>query len=358
MFISHPVRLFLATALLLTSSIASADSVIKVDMGKMTKNDESRTRTAAATVSIDNDDLCNMSSFKFMGMGRRDAAAVYTKSKSTTRTLTDGSQEVVWEGALMDKGRVGFATLVQMANGFVAGTFTTETNTYSLVQMPDGTLQVQVKEWKDAMEGGSTHEEQREPLNHVKSAKPVSISAAMSVHPATHVTKSVSSQGEATAIQGPNRNLRRNLQANSVIDVLVIVTDRARCEHAGLSPGCAFTDSNTAAIASKIPVIESQTNTAMQGVDVAAEIRIVEVIYLAPGYDGRPNGNTLEDFERYPIIGQWRNEAGADLVAMITGDDPAGQAGGIAYLNSYQSVTSHTQLQFNAFTHEVRISGK
>jgi len=48
-----------------------------------------------------------------------------------------------------------------------------------------------------------------------------------------------------------------------------------------------------------------------------------------------------------------RNDARADLVAMITGDDPMGAAGGMAYMNSHESVTSHTQLPYFAFTHEI-----
>lgn len=99
------------------------------------------------------------------------------------------------------------------------------------------------------------------------------------------------------------------------MDLLIIVTNRAMCEHAGLSVGCEANDANKAAIQGELPVLASQTNSAMQSVGVAAEIRIVRTIYLQPGYDGRPNRETLEVIRTNSDIQQWRDDAGADLVA-------------------------------------------
>ena len=91
----------------------------------------------------------------------------------------------------------------------------------------------------------------------------------------------------------------------------------------------------------------------MQEVSVGAEIPIVNIIHLTSGFSGHPNGGTLDAIRNDATIQKLRNDAGADLVAMITGDDPTGRAGGIAYLRSHESVTSHTQLPFFAFTHEI-----
>jgi hypothetical protein len=351
---TQALSVFLTGALSLSSSLtsATATSTIQVNV-RASKTLADKSSTAKATVLIEEDDLFNMPSFAFHEMGNDKDPAVYTKTKSTTHTKGDGSEIVVWEGAIMETGRLGFATLVQMENGDVAGTFSTESDTYSLTQTPDGSFQVQIRQWKDDMGSGTTEKGPTRPGSSVRTkAATAPLEAKMFVHQDTNGT-TTSSGGNDTVLHGPSRNLRRNLQANNVIDVLVIITNRAMCEFAGRSYGCDLTVQNRAPIEARIPVIQSETNRAMQSVGVAAEIRVVDIIHLAPGYDGRPNRGTLNVIRHNSNVQQWRNEAKADLVAMITGEDPTGQFGGIAYRNSHESATSHKALQNFAWTHEI-----
>jgi len=93
----------------------------------------------------------------------------------------------------------------------------------------------------------------------------------------------------------------------------------------------------------------------MQDVGVRAQVTFVETIHLSAGYDCLPDENALKTIRTNGNIQQWRNEANADLVALICGEIPSGfPAGGIAYLNKPESATGHDQLQFYAMNHEVR----
>ena len=149
-------NLVLTSALLLSNVIqyAVAESTIAVDMSTLIIVGKSR--QVSATLSIDGNDLFNMEQFTFTGIGEGASsdAAVYTKTTSTSRTLSSGAEEVVWNGVIADTGRVGFVMLVRDASGDVVGTFTTETATYELIKLLDGSLYVIATYWVDLKQNG------------------------------------------------------------------------------------------------------------------------------------------------------------------------------------------------------------
>jgi len=359
MYLLLPQTLILTTtALLLSSSniaFAAAESIVSVD--ESTVDTVDTIRTATATFTIDNDDLFNMPSFTFTGMDSDnggDDAAAFTKVKATKRTMDSGSEQTVWEGTMTEADRVGFATLVRIANGDVAGQFSTETTTYSLVKVPDGTLQLRSQHWIDIPE-----EEQEEEASGSMDLPSVDLlTAEVSIQPDLS-GETTTSEGEGTALEGPGggRMLRGDRKLTNdavVVDVLVLITNRAMCEYAGLSHGCSsYSEANRLPIESRIPLLQSETNSAMQGVGVNVEIRIVDIKYLKSDYDGDVSSETLNLIGDDVNIQAWRDEAGADLVAMITGG-----SGGIARVNSFQSVTGFKNFNSFTFTHEVSLSGK
>jgi len=343
----------LCCAWYLSCSYVLAESIIDVDTASM-----------ATTISIDNDgDLLNMPSFTLRekNEGSEANSAVYTKIKATTRMMNSGHQETIWEGVIMDKGHVGFATLVRRANGKISGTFSADEAAYSLTNLADGTLQVRKSLWRDALESGDPDDESEEdehiPLAALKAVeKDSEIEAAVFVKP--DISGSVrTSIGEGfAAVVNPNNNreLRggkgRSLQSKPVIDVLVLITNRAMCESAGRKYGCQATETNREPLESKIPLLQSQSTNAIQSVGVSAEIRIVGVIHLEPSHDYFPGSAAANVIRTDSNIKQWRDDYGADLVAMITG--PGGSYGGWAYYNSFASTSSYTQMPYYTFTHE------
>jgi Metallo-peptidase family M12B Reprolysin-like len=366
MGITHWSKPVLTIALLCLNSInhAGAESTLVVDMATLSLGDKSR--DFSATLSIDGNDLFNMPKFTFTEMGEDESsdAVVYTKTKATSRIMDSGAEEVAWHGVIAETGRVGFATLVRVASGNVVGTFTTELATYELIKMPDGNLHVRSIYWDDLTESSDGKEEDQLFLEEGASSRTNNgIAAVDSFRRDTSGTITSSTGEGATMMEHSNRQLLRDggeriLQENVVIDVLVIITNRAMCEFAGLSYGCESTDDNKGPINEKIPVLEAQTNSAMQVVGDAVEVRIVEVIHLAAdGFDGRPTGSTLDVISNDLYIQQWRNDSGADLVAMLTGsNDPnifGSETFGISALNSFESAVSALRLSAYTFTHEL-----
>lgn len=347
--------LILTSAWLLFSSIASvaAESAIAVHgiietIGTI--------RTAAATFTIENDDLFNMPSFIFTGMASDENdddnnAAAFTKIKATKRIMDSVSEEIVWEGTITESDRVGFATLVRIANGDVAGHFSTETTTYSLLNVPDGTLQIRAENWADFPE-----EEEEEGSSASLDLPSIdAFTAEVSVEPDTS-GETTTSKGKGTAIEGPNGRMlrtgdgRKLPHALEVIDVLVLITNRAMCEYAGLSYGCAYSDSIRSPIESRLSLLQSETNSAMQGVGANVKIRIVGIKFLGDDFDGYANSGTLSYIGDDVNVQAWRDELGADLVAIITGG-----GGGMARVNGFQSATGYRNFNVFTFTHEVSL---
>ncbi len=165
-----------------------------------------------------------------------------------------------------------------------------------------------------------------------------------------------SSAGKAASLVGSITPMLRSreLHTGPVVDVLVIVTNRAMCQAASLAAGCAFTPANIKPIEDKIVLANQQTISAVQDVGVSLSFRIVRVVHLAALFDANPDAAALEILRFDSNIQTWRDEVGADLVAMLTGSLPSGfRAAGIAYLNRPESVTSIDYLSSYTFTHEL-----
>jgi hypothetical protein len=108
------------------------------------------------------------------------------------------------------------------------------------------------------------------------------------------------------------------------VDVMVLVTNRARCEVAGTTVGCPLNFTNTMPIDNKIALVAAQTNKVFQDLAINVRIRIVRTSYLAapadPNVDLYCNSTQpLNVMENDASVKKWRNESGADLVTMVTG---------------------------------------
>ena len=342
-------------------SLTKAESTIGVIMSALA-DVSNTTIKAPAFITIDNDDLYNMSAITFAGMrhGGVSDAAVYTKTYATRRTMTSNHTKVVWHGVIAEAGRFGFATLVRGVTGHVVGTLTTEVATYDLVTLPDGNLHVRSTMWKNHKHGMGIEKAQEN--RQVLSEMADNVTAMSVVHSfrPDHSGTATKSMGEGAAmLQNSNRKLlrdgsgvgERGLQGTTVVDILVIVTNRAMCEYAGLKSGCESSDKNRAPINNMIPVLQAQTTAAMQSVGAPVKMRIVQVVHLAAnGFDAIPDTTALKVIQT-EYFQKLRTDAGADLVSMLTGD--GGPYAGLAYLNSPESVVSVHAFGIFAFTHEL-----
>lgn len=175
------------------------------------------------------------------------------------------------------------------------------------------------------------------------------LAAAGTFYPDKSGEVTISTGEAASFLDQPGRMLRsRELQGGPVVDVLVIVTDRAMCRVAGLAGGCVYTEENRLRVEDKI-VLANQ-----QFVGGPVTFRIVQIIQIAAGYDADPDVPALNVLRNDPSVIGWRNQYGADLVAMLTGSIPAdSNTAGIAYLNSPESVTSVDHMSTYTYTHEL-----
>jgi len=368
--LTHRYNMFVAASVMLTMAVLDGSSFVSAgrlecDPSTVTTTATSRSASCSFVMEDADDGMMGMASFSFAGMDNDNAdeepMLVYTKAKATQRTLdADGAYDVTWMGS--GSGEMGqLATLVQMPSGAIAGSFRTATSAFML--MPEesgGRLRLQETYWADAMESGidddaavandegATAADALDGRSN-ESMMPAAVSVVL---PQSDDTTVSMGDGVVVAPDGDanNRNLRnRDLQSITTIDVLVIATNRAMCESARLSPGCALTASSRAPLESALRVVEAETTAGMQDVGVAVAVRFAQIMYLAAGgYDGRPSVSALDVLRNDPNVAQWRNDAGADLVALVTGEDPGRRVGGIAYLEMPQSVTSWTQLQYYA----------
>jgi hypothetical protein len=332
------------------SDASKSQSTMSCDSSKLTAM-EGFSIMPMASMNISND-MMTMDSLEMKCMG---AETVFQKITTESRTMENGDTETVWFGAMMEKGQMAFATMVQSPDGLLAGSFITDSATFSLMQAPDGTMQMKTILWSDLAEEGVVIEDDSVPP--VVQNIPTMILEAVNI-PTTLVGKVTSEivDDVGSILSGSTRFLReshRELQTSSTIRVLFIVTHRAQCENAGLSNGCTTTDATRAAFSRRVPILVAQTNRAMQGVDVSAQIEAAATIYLAPGFDVDADGDALNIIRTSANVAGWRSEYSADLVAMITGG--GGPYCGIGNLNSYSTATSHTCLDGLTFTHELYV---
>lgn len=344
-----------------------------------------RRRTAAVlTIETEDDDLFAMPTFSFATSDGSDSA-VYTKLRATRRSVVTPSgqeqQQVFWEGAIFKNNKNGFATLLRRDKGPIVATFTTSVAAYELdtIMVPatnnrnDGTTvqQQQVLTttlWEHAIMGTAVEAPIKDEtsLTFVRAdGEPsgLAIAGSWDEDYGGPVTTSVGVAGtmieaSPSSQQGQRRTVRsssREMQATApVVDVLVLVTNRAMCRVANLASGCAYTDSNFNPIADKILLAEMQSNSAIQQVGVNVTFRFVRTIVLTTDFDANPDTEALDVLKDSVNVRTWMDEAGADLVTLLTGSIPIeSTAGGTAYLNRPESVTSVDFLSSYILTHEL-----
>ena len=329
---------------------------IDIDFNTLVSTENSHTAVASLYIyggldeanAIDTSlfDMPSLSLPTGMGIGSPEPVSVYIKTVSTEREVPGGI-EVVWKGVLADSNRFGMASLIQTSDG-IAGTFSTETSAFTLMKTHDGNLELKETYWKDDLAGSSFEDDQIDPTEFDlgDAAFEETLFSSMVVE-IPKVQSSTTSIGDGVDLAiGQNRILRephRSLQSLTNIDVLVVVTNRAMCESAKLAYGCELTIENRAPIEGMLKVVEEQTNSAMQDVGVATSVTFVRIVYLSADFDGRPSGASLQLLRNSASVASWRSESGADLVAMVTGNDPANQIAGLSYQNNPESVSRYVK---------------
>ena len=275
---------------------------------------------------------------------------VYQKLSTERVTMDSGATQTTWRGTM--RGGLGFATLMQTSHGSMTGTFSTQDAAYSLMTDLEGNSHMKMTRWVDFTVEADVHVAATTRSNTTstrllrRERHTTTTTPALQAPPMTMTGTMVAKQVHDTRTNETARFLRtahhsRELQISSV-RVLLLVTNGALCEYAGLAPGC-DTDSSTEPFQGRVPLLQDEMNTAMQSVGVNAEIQIVNVYYLYAGwYDGFADENTLNEIRNNPSVDTWRQENQADMVAMITRSN--GPFCGIGTLGGYDSATDHTCL--------------
>jgi len=326
------------------SSTVDSDNMMSCNMSQMETMGLSLFSMSPAEMNM-TDDMMTMDSMMLDCVAEGQEPAVYMKMSSEQVTMDSGATQTIWNGAMMG-GPIGFATVIQNMDGTMAGTFTTEEASYSMMTDPNGDMQMKMTLWADFPNGSAANETNNtgatdSGLVAESSGPPMGMSG-------TRVIDKVRSV--ITGLTGGRRlGHTRKLQDNTV-RILLIVTNAAMCEYAGSQAGCDFS-SNRGAFDSRVPLLQAEMNNAMQGVQVPSAVQIVDVVYLSEGFRGGADVETLDIIRFDENIAQWRSDAQADLVAMITGS--GGSYCGIAYLDSPESSSRVDCLDSYTFSHEL-----
>ena len=330
------------------STETNSDNVMSCDMEQMEPIAGQLFSMGPATMSI-TDDMMTMDSMMLNCVAEDEEPAVFMKMSSEIVTMASGATQITWHGAMVDS--LGVATVVQSSDGTMSATFTTEDAAYSVMTDPNGVMQMKMTLWadfpneEDAMASNTTSPTDAEIV-----AESFAVPFVMN-----GTVESEDKDVARIAVTGPGgRFLRhsRELQTSNV-RVLLIVTNAAYCEFANLPAGCAFTASNVAPIEARIPLLQAEANDAMQAVGVSnVAIQIVSIVYVT--FDSGPDEATLDTLASSQNVAQWREDAQADLVALITGTVPGGPICGRASgIFSVYSATRHDCLDQFSFTHEL-----
>jgi len=330
------------------------DNVISCNMTQMEPVTGQIFSMAPANMNMTND-MMTMDSMMLSFVAQDQDPVVFMKMSSEKITMDSGATQTMWHGAMMGDGSFGFATLVESADRTMSGTFTTADAAYSIMTDPDGIVQVKMTRWADfppelddiAGNETATNNTMRTTDDFVAESS----NAPMAMN-GTIVSNMVDTVRTVVSSPFGGRRLRssRELQT-STARVLLVVTNAARCEYAGLSAGCAYTSSNNAPFAGRVPLLEAEMNNAMQSVGVNAAIQIVDVRYLKDGNQYGPNRDTTAAMRSSEYFNQRRSDAQADLVALITGSD--GEHCGIGGYDNWYSATRHDCLDQFTFSHEL-----
>jgi hypothetical protein len=325
------------------------------------------------TVSIVNNDLYNMPSIQYVHLAGNNeeeddmvVAAEYTKIKSIRRIYEDNTVEVLWEGIILDRDRVGSATFLQLSNtGALGGTFTTEENGYTLLKFASsGKFHLRALSLSFLNDTEETDKIDSTNINKDgSSTNPIADKVTVEkVIPYQKIKEEDISDGPASgAIQGRQRRLthqqqqHRNLQVFSTVDVLVLITNRAMCEAAGLSIGCANSDLNRVAMNILVGIAQNNVLSSMTNGGIPVRVRFVSTEYLSATSDNDRFANvaTLNWISGSKSIQDLRKKVGADLVAVVGAVDPATGSCGTSQINGHASIVAWTCFSIFTLTHEL-----
>lgn len=320
-------------------------------------------KVRACNAAVTLDDLFSENSIAFKGLSESDAAT-FEKSEASSQLQSNGLYQVVWSGtATKDNGDyAGSAMFLQETGGPLFGTVSYHRKMFVLKEIASGMMRLEEMQSSDAKPTKALYKKSRSADNSIASVESSQSEASIWKPPAL-VGGATVSRGDGLAVtrNDSDRKLRlnRRVQSTAIMDVLWIVTNRAMCEMKGLTIGCDPNDNNKSAMNQALASEVAKMNTSMSNVDVDAQIRNAGIIYLEnePSLDFNPDDGTSLDWissNADPL--RWRDEAGADLVALITGEGPS--SGGIAYLNSYESVSTYDQFPYFVVAHELGVSNR
>ena len=319
------------------------------------------------------------------------------KSKNNEQSQTILWHGVEWSDTALDNDEIaptdgiGFATLVQdTATGQICGTLTTRTTTYALVTTAFGSLEARAVHWKDHPRDehdvddgndssglGGRSDTRGSPFptddsNVVSFQFPFSdfTSGGSTIEvfdgPAVNITFD-SIENDDNFNNNTKRVLRERQLPESnddgreevaIIDILVIVTNRAMCEYAGVAAGCDATlTTYTDPIVLKIELLEAEFNNAMELDKITnVKVRVVDIRILpAVTSDNEiyTQTETLTFMDSSALLQEWRTQVYADMVILIASANPARLSCGRGQLKGVNAVTSYECLEAYSWTHEV-----
>jgi Metallo-peptidase family M12 len=298
----------------------------------------------------------------------------FTKVKSIRRVVEKG-RWIVWFGTSLERNACMdcFALLMLFVDddgtSSLHGTVSTPSTVYAIVSLPDNSIVLRATNVSDFPDDSL-------PVNnktYTTVASFVAISSSMAVltdalsakpYP---IISSDESIGSASSIlthsddTSQRRSLfrridQRRLQNSTLfLDILIIVTNLAMCEYAGLKDGCDPTESNKLPILQKISLLQEEFNFAISSVGIVnVQLRVVGVRILPSALlEIYASTETLNYLRSDVTIQGWRNETSADMVLLLTGLDPVSFACGRAVQGGSAAVVAVQCLETYSFTHEV-----
>ena len=329
-FPSSTLRGLLFTAVLAISSRAIDASSVELSSMEISAD------PVIAELIIDNDDLLGMPQISFNGLA-------YVRQDVVEKELEEGGSETIWTGA--DGPFLGI--IVKRTDGTISGQFTTVTSTYDLFTDTEGLLLATSNGWSESplLPPTTTRSAPRDDSIGA-------LSGTLHQRPGAH-------QGDK------DRQLQTG--ADTVIDVLVVVLNRATCEQGMLHPyflchappntPASFValleypcDTSVAAnvgpIESKLSLIEAQANMAMQNSNIPVEFRMDRWVHVDPRFDQDTSARMADALAVDANMAFWRSQAGADLVIILTGSSQPSQRSVVAQTSHFLSAMSRNSLSF------------
>lgn len=270
----------------------------------------------------------------------------FTKRTSLAHVTHGGRVYITWEGNSNDAATEVALLMFDSdgsGRGVLTGALSTRQESFQLKTLTasGGILQIERTPWNMFPDSADAEFTDLVPTD---AAVAASLKASNIVHRGTELLHPPTEE----------RRQRRRLDEEDemhTVDLLVIVTKRAVCEYNGERGDCDPDDDMAETMDRRLALSTSQTNNAFEFGNVNAQLRLVETIYLSGDFDGRPTTDTLGVLLFSDDVEEYRDDAGADLVMMVTGPHPRNC--GIALLNTYVSAVGSDCFGAYTFSHEI-----